>query len=338
MIHRTLRFALFFTVLTCVSCGGPGTRSGSANASGQETAGEAASVAGSQREAPTERATPVAPQRSCAERVTTMESELAAVLGTRSFAWGGLARVEEPLVRDSWRPFDLLQGPVIELRTSGFATPQTPMDQSEPYANIESGLERYLRTEAASYRRMGREVAVYLAADRAVSASLVFRVIDIVPAEFEPRLYVATPTRWYPVAQRTPSWAREHIATWRKTDADRQHATIAKSIQRAIGSCKALRESFDTSDAPTSDLGAHLANRLPDGVRACDCRQGLDVEALTAMVVQTLSTPQATGWLSVERIPLAASATVADLAARLDAQPLARRRSSLAPTRPRASR
>ena len=242
-------------------------------------------------------------------------------------------RAELPRSEGGFQPFDGLPGERIIVMPDGIVDENAASRRRIPFDEIEKGLAAYLVGQRDFLIRQYRdgtvqEAVAYVIAERSVPAAVVSRISRVIPDVFEPRLVVATEARWRPVPASAPTWVKDAIA---RGHADRSQARqiLRDGITRASGSCQAVTERFNPENAKGSDIARYLLENIPDDIASCGCN-GLDVEALDALLIQMVAVAEVRGWLPLAPMTLGERASTVELAAALERAKPARRRSKLA--------
>lgn len=174
------------------------------------------------------------------------------------------------------------------------------------------------------YAQPRTEPRILLVADRRARASTIRELVDVVPPAANLYLVADLAGDAVPPGPPIPEAVRNILVE----PADQRALKLAREVERTIGSCRAVRELFESLAVSSADQrGKLLFAGLPTAVEKCSC--DLDVDGLVA-VVWTIAgkTEPAKRALALARDPavpplaLPADATVADLVAKAEGAPL----------------
>ena len=221
---------------------------------------------------------------TCAERVAVMQKRLTAA-SERPGELGVDAGITVPRI-DQVAGREVPPAPMIAVSAAAVTV------DGQEEADIVALLER----KRALWKSFNPGVTnkqwdVVFTADAKLPAKRLAEIVNAVGhAGWTPWLMVRVPDYEH-VPRDPPPWVKElitalHTEDWEPAD---KASRLSDAIARAVGTCASVVEVFGHlgKSVDPSDKGKVLAAELPAGVAGCDC--GLDVDALEALIVETLA-------------------------------------------------
>ncbi len=174
----------------------------------------------------------------------------------------------------------MLDGIPVVLHADGRAT-----FDNQAYPNI-AAVEPRLRDELDKANALadntGRPFTanLLLVLDERAPVGELVAMLDRLPEQVHPALVITLPGDRVPPPPPTPDWVRVALAV----PADERAHSVARAVEKTLGDCEPVRAVFKAvTDAAADERAGVLIDGMPGAVAACGC-QGIDVEALTALL------------------------------------------------------